>query len=58
MLKFWLVVLGALFAWFVLGAGVGIVSGFWFNAQAAAFLLSGWVMFGVAIAILDTEGAK
>ena len=58
MLKFWLAVLAALFGWFVLGAGIGIVSDFWFIAQAAAFLLSGWVMFGVAIAILDTEGAK
>lgn len=58
MFKFWLTVLLALFAWFVLGAGVGIVSGFWFIAQAAAFLLSGWVVFGIAVAIMDVEGAK
>jgi|HubBroStandDraft_6_1064221.scaffolds.fasta_scaffold96814_5 hypothetical protein len=58
MFKFWFTVLCALFGWFVLGAGIGIVSGFWFIAQAALFLLSGWVVFGVVLAMLQVEGAK
>ena len=38
--------------------GIGIVSEFWLIAQAATFALSLWVAFGVALAIMDTEGAK
>jgi hypothetical protein len=58
MLKFWLKVLAVLVAWLVMGGGIGIVSEFWLIAQAATFALSLWVAFGVALAIMDTEGAK
>jgi hypothetical protein len=55
MLKFWLTVLLALFAWFLLGAGVGIVSGFWLIARAAVFLLTFWVVFGLVLAMLEEK---
>jgi hypothetical protein len=55
MSKAWFIVLCALFAWLVVGTGIGAVSDYWFIGRVAWFLLMVWVMIGAGLAMLQPE---